>query len=237
MNWQLRLYSAMLLALQVQTANSQELGSADGDDLAKMLDTVTVTAQRRVQAAQDVGIALSVLDGGELLEKGVSTVNDLQHVTPSLEVEPAFGGGQPQFRLRGVGFQDYAANNSPTVGIYVNEVAYPVPAMTQGLLFDLQRVEILRGPQGTLYGRNTTGGADNFITNRPTDDRAEDSKKIATPVRNWVMPTDLAYAVCWIGISVTCSASLSRATMAAISQRPRACTYSPTTPLRPGPEW
>ncbi|WP_163580003.1 TonB-dependent receptor plug domain-containing protein, partial [Klebsiella pneumoniae] len=73
----------------------------------------------------------------------------LQQHTPSLEITPAFGGGQPQFRLRGVGFDDYASNNTSTVGVYVNEVAYPLPVMTQGVLFDIDRVEILRGPQGT----------------------------------------------------------------------------------------
>jgi iron complex outermembrane receptor protein len=107
--------------------------------------------------------------GDELSRRGVTNVNDLQFQTPSLEVVPAFGGGQPQFRIRGVGFEDYATNNTPTVGIYVDEVAYPVPVMTQGALFDIERVEVLRGPQGTLYGRNTTGGAINFITRRPTE--------------------------------------------------------------------
>ena len=68
-------------------------------------------------------------------------------------------GGQPQFRIRGVGLTDYAANNTSTVGIYVDEVAYPYGVMTQGLLYDIARIEVLRGPQGTLYGRNTTGGA------------------------------------------------------------------------------
>ena len=132
------------------------------------VDEIIVTAQRRTQAAQDVGIALSVLSGDELARRGVTNVNQLQFQTPSLEVVPAFGGGQPQFRLRGVGFEDYATNNTPTVGIYVDEVAYPVPAATQAALFDIARVEVLRGPQGTLYGRNTTGGAINFISNRPT---------------------------------------------------------------------
>ena len=133
------------------------------------LEQVVVTAQRREQSAQDVGIALSVISGEQLAARGVTNVNQLQYQTPSLEVVPAFGGGQPQFRLRGVGFDDYATNNTPTVGIYVDEVAYPVPAATQGVLYDLDRVEVLRGPQGTLYGRNTTGGAINFITRRPTD--------------------------------------------------------------------
>ncbi|TYC90480.1 TonB-dependent receptor [Novosphingobium sp. BW1] len=131
--------------------------------------SIVVTAQRREQNAQDVGIALSVIGSDELEQRGVTNVNQLQDATPSLEIEPAFGGGAAQFRLRGVGFQDYASNNSPTVGVYVNEVAYPVPVMTQGLIFDVARVEVLRGPQGTLYGRNTTGGAVNFTTNKPTD--------------------------------------------------------------------
>jgi iron complex outermembrane receptor protein len=133
------------------------------------LEQVVVTAQRREQSAQDVGIALSVISGEQLAARGVTNVNQLQYQTPSLEVVPAFGGGQPQFRLRGVGFDDYATNNTPTVGVYVDEVAYPVPAVTQGVLYDIDRVEVLRGPQGTLYGRNTTGGAINFITRRPTD--------------------------------------------------------------------
>ncbi|MDG5496046.1 TonB-dependent receptor [Niveispirillum sp. BGYR6] len=134
------------------------------------VEDIIVTAQRRSESAQDVGVALSVLSGDELAKRGLSNVNQLQNQTPSLEVVPAFGGGQPQFRLRGVGFEDYATNNTPTVGVYVDEVAYPVPVATQGVLFDIDRVEVLRGPQGTLYGRNTTGGAINFISRRPTAD-------------------------------------------------------------------
>lgn len=137
---------------------------------AGLIEDIIVTAQRRSESAQDVGVALSVLGGDELARRGLSNVNQLQDQTPSLEVVPAFGGGQPQFRLRGVGFEDYATNNTPTVGVYVDEVAYPVPVATQGVLFDIDRVEVLRGPQGTLYGRNTTGGAINFITRRPTAD-------------------------------------------------------------------
>lgn len=155
-----------LAALCSTTAMAQQ----GPPDPATTIDEVIVTAQRREQAAQDVGIALSVLSGESLVQQGITNVNQLQNATPNLEVEPAFGGGAAQFRLRGVGFQDYASNNSPTVGVYVNEVAYPVPVMTQGLIFDIDRVEVLRGPQGTLYGRNTTGGAISFVTKRPTED-------------------------------------------------------------------
>lgn len=132
------------------------------------LPKIVVTAQRRQEAAQDIGAAISVIGGEALKEKGVSTVNDLQHATPSLEIEPAFGSGQPQFRLRGIGFIDYTSNNSSSVGVSVDDVSFALPIQTQGVLFDIDRVEVLRGPQGTLYGRNTTGGTVNFITNRPT---------------------------------------------------------------------
>jgi iron complex outermembrane receptor protein len=136
---------------------------------AGRLEEVIVTAQRREQSAQEVGIALTPLSGQELADRGIASVNAIQRLAPSLNVIPQFGGGQPQFIIRGVGFADYATLNSPTVGVYVDEVAYPIPVMTQGELFDLERVEVLRGPQGTLYGRNTTGGAINFITAKPSD--------------------------------------------------------------------
>ncbi|HEY0282694.1 MAG TPA: TonB-dependent receptor, partial [Rhizomicrobium sp.] len=163
------LLGASVVALTIASgAQAAEPADSDSVQVAK-LETVIVTAERRQESAQDVGIALSVVSADELTKRGINSVNQLQFVVPSFEAVPAFGSGQPEFRLRGVGFDDYGSNNSSTVGVYVDEVAYPVPASTQGLFFDLSRVEVLRGPQGTLYGRNTTGGAINFITNRPTD--------------------------------------------------------------------
>ncbi len=135
---------------------------------ATTLEKVVVTAQKREESAQDVGVAISVLSGDELQARGVTNINQLQNEVPSLEIEPAFGSGQSQFRIRGIGFQDYGPNNSSAVGVYVDEVSYGFPVQTQGLLFDLDRVEVLRGPQGTLYGKNTTGGAINFQTRKPT---------------------------------------------------------------------
>src|SRR5882762_9013749 len=132
------------------------------------LEEIVVTAQRREESAQNVGIAMSVLSGQTLADKSISYVNDLQNAVPNLQVEPAFGSSQPQFRLRGVGFIDYTSNNTAPIGVSLDGVAFALPIQTQGQLFDIDRVEVLRGPQGTLYGRNTTGGEINFISNRPT---------------------------------------------------------------------
>ncbi|WP_433947142.1 TonB-dependent receptor [Brevundimonas diminuta] len=136
---------------------------------ATSVQDIIVTAQRREESAQKVGLALTVVSGEDLDKRNIQTVNDLENAVPSMEVDSQLGGGQPQFRIRGVGLTDYAANNTSTVGVYIDEVAYPYGVMTQGQLFDIARIEVLRGPQGTLYGRNTTGGAVSVVTGAPTD--------------------------------------------------------------------
>ena len=162
----LALTLAVASALSAARADAPVAQSADSG----RLEEVVVTAQRRTESAQSVGIALSVLSVQALKDSAVEKVNDLQNVTPSLEVEPAFSSGQPQFRLRGVGFIDYTSNNTSAVGVSVDDVPLRFPIQTEGALFDLARVEVLRGPQGTLYGLNTTGGAVNFVINKPTAD-------------------------------------------------------------------
>nr|WP_241735875.1 TonB-dependent receptor [Caulobacter sp. RHG1] len=143
-------------------------GGAMAEEQANALDQVVVTAQRRAEAANTVGLALSVVSGTQLQEKNINIVNDLETAIPNLEVDSQFGGGQPQFRIRGIGAREYSSNNASTVGVYVDEVSHPYTVTTQGSLFDVERIEVLRGPQGTLYGRNTTGGAVNIITRAPT---------------------------------------------------------------------
>lgn len=146
-------------------AFAQSAASAD-----EGLDVLVVTAERRAERAQDIGVALTAISGDALRDQGVTRVNALEDSAPNLNIEPQFGSGAPVFSIRGVGFRDYATNNAPTVGVYVDQVAYPFPVMTQGVLFDVERVEVLRGPQGTLYGRNTTGGAINVLSRMPTDE-------------------------------------------------------------------
>jgi iron complex outermembrane recepter protein len=155
-------------AISMQVSSLAATTSVGAGAEAGGLEEVVVTAQRREESAQGVGIAMSVLSGQSLADKSITYVNDLQNAVPSLQVEPAFGSSQPQFRLRGVGFIDYTSNNTAPVGVSLDGVAFALPIQTQGQLFDIERVEVLRGPQGTLYGRNTTGGEINFISNRPT---------------------------------------------------------------------
>jgi outer membrane receptor protein involved in Fe transport len=163
--------SALLAgSLLVGAASYAEPAAEKSAADASSLEEVVVTAQRREESAQNVGIALSVVSGLALADKGITSVVDLQNAIPSLQVEPAFGGGQPQYRIRGVGFLDYTSNNASPIGVSVDDVAFALPIQTQGQLFDIDRIEVLRGPQGTLYGRNTTGGQINFISNRPTAD-------------------------------------------------------------------
>ena len=124
----LRGFAAVLAAAMLIHAKSfaETASSASAND-AGALEDIVVTAQRREESAQNVGIALSVLSGPSLAEKAIVTVNELQNAIPSLQVEPAFGSGQPEYRLRGVGFIDYTSNNSSPVGVSVDEVAYAFP--------------------------------------------------------------------------------------------------------------
>src|SRR5579859_3662180 len=158
----------LLSAAKAEAAGGAETSGAAGASEGSGLEEIVVTAERREESAQNVGIAMSVLSGESLADKSITYVNDLQNAVPSLQVEPAFGSSQPQFRLRSIGFIDYTSNNTSPVGVSLDGVAFALPIQTQGQLFDIDRVEVLRGPQGTLYGRNTTGGEINFISNRPT---------------------------------------------------------------------
>ena len=139
-------------------------------DDASRLEEVVVTAQKRAQGANDVGITLNAFSGEALADRGVKTSEDLALFTPGLTVNESAATGVPIYTIRGVGFQDYSTAASSTVGLYFDEVAMPYTVMSRGALFDMERVEVLKGPQGTLYGRNTTGGQINYISHLPTKD-------------------------------------------------------------------
>lgn len=135
---------------------------------AEARDVIVVTAQRREESVDDIPMAIQAFAGEDLERLGISDVRDLSAVAPSFTVSQSYQG-VPIYTLRGIGFNTINISSTSTVGSYVDEVAYAYPFMLNGPMFDLQRVEVLKGPQGTLYGRNTTAGLVDFITNRPTD--------------------------------------------------------------------
>lgn len=156
-------------APETHARKNRHAGAATHPPQTSRIESILVTADRKLQSAQSVPTSISVISAKTLENRNITSVFDLQYVTPSLQIQPSYGSGQFTYTIRGVGFSGYSSNNSPTVGLYIDEVSNPVPFGTNGQMFDMARVEVLRGPQGTLYGRNTTGGAINYITNRPTD--------------------------------------------------------------------
>lgn len=159
------LVGVSLTCIAAPALAQQEEAASDSEGI----NTIIVTAQKRAQSADDIGIAINAFDAGQLEALGVDNVSDLAAVVPGFSQTETGVTGVPVYTIRGVGFDDYSSNSSSAVGIYVDEVSLPYPTMTRELQFDLDRVEVLKGPQGTLYGRNTTGGAINLISNRPTD--------------------------------------------------------------------
>ncbi|MBZ0172023.1 MAG: TonB-dependent receptor plug domain-containing protein, partial [Phycisphaerales bacterium] len=135
---------------------------------AATIEEVIVTAQKREQSVQDVSVSVTVFSGDQLAELGVAQPKDLTAQTPGLFAKNTAGDVQPIFYIRGIGINDFFSNNNPTASVYVNQVIQPFGPMLNFAVFDIERVEVLKGPQGTLYGRNNTGGAVNFITRRPT---------------------------------------------------------------------
>ncbi len=129
-----------------------------------------VTAQKRSQSANDVGITINAFTGDQIRDFGIATAEDLATLTPGLTINETAATGVPLYTIRGVGFQDYSTAASSTVGLYFDEVAMPYTVMTRGLVFDTERVEVLKGPQGDLYGRNTTAGQINFVSAKPSDE-------------------------------------------------------------------
>jgi iron complex outermembrane recepter protein len=162
------LWAAALLGMSIRLAvAATPTGDTAAADSGATLEEVVVTAQKREQRLSDVGMAITAVRGDELVDRGVTSVADLTKFEPSLQFAQS-NLGTPIYTIRGVGYFDQSLAAAPTVSVYQDEVAYTYPSLTKGALLDVERVEILKGPQGTLYGQNATGGAINFIAAKPT---------------------------------------------------------------------
>jgi len=131
------------------------------------LEEMVITATKRAESLQNVPVAVSAFSGDELERLGVTSSDDVLLQVPNLEIQANAGSTNANIFLRGVGTTGIGFNVQSGVGIYSDEVALNSPVVNILQLYDLERVEVLRGPQNTLYGRNTTGGAVNFISRKP----------------------------------------------------------------------
>jgi iron complex outermembrane receptor protein len=133
-------------------------------DTQDTIETVVVTAMKRAESVQSVPAAITALSGAGLEERGISGIDGLQFAVPSLQTGALLG--ETQIAIRGIG----NGPGGPSTAIYVDGVYQPIDALADLTAVDMARVEVLRGPQGTLYGRNANGGAINFISNAPSQD-------------------------------------------------------------------
>jgi iron complex outermembrane recepter protein len=156
------------------TMGAAHADSAPADSDA--IQEIVVTAEKRSETLQSVPVSVTALTASQLGQLKLDTPSDLVTQVPNLQVNGIVGEGSPLFSLRGVSMFDYSLNQSSPVASYIDEVYKGNFTLFGVEMYDLERVEVLRGPQGTLYGKNTTGGAINFITHKPGFDTEGDIK-------------------------------------------------------------
>jgi iron complex outermembrane receptor protein len=135
------------------------------------IENVVVTARKREEPVQEVPLAITAISGVQMEKSGIDDLGDLQYQTASLFLRPASASSQSLFLIiRGQSQADTLLTTDSSVGVYVDNVYVPRQLGLKGALYDIERVEVIKGPQGTLFGRNTTGGAINITTKRPDYD-------------------------------------------------------------------
>jgi len=143
--------------------------SAD-EDKYRGVEEILVTARGGTQNVQDISTSIAAFDADYLEALGAQNIADLSQFTPNLEIRTVFAASNPTLFIRGVGLRDFNSNSSSAVAVYNDDIYMNSPAGQLGQLFDVQQVEVLRGPQGTLYGRNASAGAIRVITRKPSGD-------------------------------------------------------------------
>ncbi|MGW8204757.1 TonB-dependent receptor (plasmid) [Sphingomonas bisphenolicum] len=159
---------AAMASLLAPAALAQS-GTRAADDGAQTSDDIVVTARRREERLQDVPIAVSAVDAAALNSRGLDNVTQVSQIAPNIQFTPGQGGNSGGIApfIRGVGENDFIITSDPAVGVYIDGVyvARTFGAMTE--LLGIDRIEVLRGPQGTLFGKNTVGGAINIVSSVP----------------------------------------------------------------------
>ncbi|MDT8398660.1 MAG: TonB-dependent receptor [Pseudomonadales bacterium] len=145
-----------------------EAGQVFAQESRGLLEEILVTARKRSENSQSIGLSMAVFDADALKTMNLKSLPDVSSAISNVELFEDFSGaGLPTWIIRGVGLQDFNTNNTPTAAVYVDEVYQTSTVMGTVGLFDVEQVEVLKGPQGGLYGRNTSGGAVLLKTRRP----------------------------------------------------------------------
>jgi len=160
----LALGAGLCLPVSAQEAGADQSQSEGGFTL----EEIKVTATRRETTLQDVSSSLSVVGSDELMKQQIHSINDLQFLVPSITIGEDFQVAK--LFIRGVGINTSTTGVQPSVAVHVDGAVIGRPEFQTTSIFDLERVEVLRGPQGSLYGRNAVGGSINFVTAKPTSE-------------------------------------------------------------------
>src|ERR1700730_13236485 len=145
------------------SASTAETQLDDSQGLAEII----VTANKREESIDKGGLTIQAISTGDLQQRNVQSLQDLAAAVPGLSYSQT-ESSTPVYTLRGVGFYDTSLGSYPDVSVYVDQVPLPFPVLTTLTIFDLERVEVLKGPQGILFGNNATGGAINYVAAKPT---------------------------------------------------------------------
>jgi iron complex outermembrane recepter protein len=156
-------------AIPACTACMMFAGSGTYAAESRVIEEILVTAERREASAQETAIAITAFSGEDLDMRGITGIEDLQFAVPNLVISHNSQSPVTYAYIRGIGSDQLVAGFDPGVAYHVDGLYIGQPSAMPGDLWDMERVEVLRGPQGTLYGRNTTGGAINVITRDPDE--------------------------------------------------------------------
>jgi iron complex outermembrane recepter protein len=150
------------------TADEAGIPSAAPPQNRRALEEIVVTAQRREENLQQVPISVSAYSEAMIADRNIASIADVALTTPGFVASQSFGQIAPT--IRGIGADRFTVSSEPGVALYIDDVYLGRPYLPQATLSQIERIEILKGPQGTLYGRNTSGGAVKIVTRRPTEE-------------------------------------------------------------------
>ena len=167
-----RSFCAGLVTLFTAITAAPNVAGQEGDSGIGIIEEILVTAQKREQSIQDVGIAITAFTGDQIDRFGFEQSTDIARMTPGLHISNNEGGKKQLFNIRGVNQNAFTNQTESPIAVYTDEAYVAVHQVQLFALFDTERVEVLKGPQGTLFGRNATGGLVHFISRKPTRELA-----------------------------------------------------------------